>query len=138
PAGSTAGFVTVPTANLFTADPTLTNPANVVGNAGIQLTGGSFATFGLGALTATTGSTLNVLGLPGKKVTFAGTTVTGLGDVTFNTTADVVPGQITAAATVNVMKTGAGQLVLDNTAAGGSANSFAPGSSIYVNGGRLV
>src|SRR5207248_1518252 len=82
PAGSTAGFVTVPTANLFTADPALANAVSVTGPSTLQLSGGAFATVGLGALTAAAGSSLTVSGLPGKKVTFTSTTVAGPGTVT--------------------------------------------------------
>src|SRR5262249_9163054 len=128
----------IPTNVLFVPDAALTalpNAVNVTGNATIQILGGAFSTLCLGALTASAGSTLNVAGQSGKKLTFTSTTVNGSGSFSVNDTADVAlstTGRVSGGSTLNLAKQGAGSLILDNTAAGASANSFAASSTLDV------
>src|SRR5206468_55105 len=106
------------------------NAVNVTGSSTIQLVGGAFTAVGLGALTVNAGGTLSVSAQAGKKVTFASTVLNGTGIVSFNDAGDLALGQVTAAAAVNVSKSGTGQLFLDNTASGAGANTYAAGTTL--------
>ena len=137
PFGTTGSDVVVPSSVLFTSDTAAGNAVNVSGNSTIQVAGGAFTTLGLGALTANAGSTLNVVGLPGKKLTFTSTTLNGTGAIYVNDAPDVDLGPVTGTAAVNLAKQGTGQLFLGNSSAS-TPNSLAAGSTLDIYGGKVV
>lgn len=139
-------FVT--SANLLTAETSssagassniaIGNNVTINGTSTINLNGTDFVGVELGGLSHTAGSTLNVTGLRGKLLRAASASFNG-GSVTINTTPDVALGQLLDnGSAVNLLKLGAGRLILDNTGAGGRASSMLSTSTIDVQAGKLV